>query len=221
MPAIQMSSGFGSILALSRAIPFLVSTLLSRSPAELPAQAAASSHPNFVFFRYASRTSLSLYGGYGQGNWVGFFGMVQNPRTGYREIAGGLGGSVRMRPWLGGFIAVAASDASDGWYGQIFLQANLRLGQATTYVTGVYYQPLESSGTHQLKINPALLMWRAFGRVELGGAYLFLGTIRARDIHQIGPALQIGVPHGRALLEVLRRLSDTQLDVRMTFQAFY
>lgn len=212
--------GWGLTPSRHRAGPLLLAVILSASTSSLRAQVSESSpHPNFVFFRYASLTSLSLYGAYGQGRWLGFFGMVQNPRTNYREIAGGVGVSVAVTPGLGGVIAVAAAYASDGWYGQLYLQSNMRLDKVTTYLSTAYYAPL-ANGTRQIKVNPVLVMWRAFRRVEAGGAYAFLGSVGSNGIHQLGPALQVSVPNGRALLELLKRLNDSRVDLRVTFQAY-
>src|SRR2546427_2821135 len=54
----------------------------------VPESAGAQS---FIFSRYATATSFSLYGGYGPGRGFGFVGLVQNPRTGYRESLVGAG----------------------------------------------------------------------------------------------------------------------------------
>ena len=84
MPHTRMSSLFASALTPSShpACLLLLTWILSASPPALRAQTAGSpAHPNFIFARYASLTTLSLYGGYGQGKWLGFFGMIQNPRT--------------------------------------------------------------------------------------------------------------------------------------------
>lgn len=194
---------------------------MSASTPGLHAQVAGSSpHPNFIFFRYASLTSLSLYGAYGQGKWLGFLGMVQNPRTSYREIVGGVGANVVVTPGVGGAIALAAADASDGWYGQLYLQSNSRLDKVTTYLSAAYYEPLEANGARQVKVNPALVMWRASRRLEAGGVYVFLGSVGSKGIHQLGPALQISVPNGRTWLELLKRLHNSRIDFRVTFQAY-
>lgn len=221
MTSFRTSSLFGWGRTPSRhATRLLVAWVLSACPPSLPAQAAASPHPSFIFFRYASLTSLSLYGAYGQGRWLGFFGMIQNPRTGYREIAGGVGATVALSRHLGGLIGLAAANASDGWYGQLYLQSNIRFGRLGTYVSLAYYQPAEAAGSHQLKLNPGLILWRVLRRLEAGGAYVYLGSDGSRDIHQLGPAVQISVPNGRASLELLKRLQDVRFDLRMTFQAY-
>ena len=131
-----------------------------------------------------------------------------------------MGANVVASRHLGGAIALAAASASDGWYGQLYLQSNLRLDKVRAYLSTAYYEPLEASGARQLKFNPALVMWQAGRRVEVGGAYVFLGSVGSRAIHQLGPALQIGVPNGRASLEVLQRLHDSRVDLRLTFQAY-
>jgi hypothetical protein len=146
--------------------------------------------------------------------------MVQNPRTSYREIAGGVGANVVVTPRVSGAIALAAADASDGWYGQLYLQSNMRLDKVTAYLSTAYYEPLEAGGARQVKVNPALVMWRAFRRVEAGGAYVFLGSVGSKGIHQLGPAFQVLVPNGRASLEILKRLHTSRIDLRLTFQAY-
>jgi hypothetical protein len=199
----------------------LLGFIVNASASGLHAQVAGPSpHPNFIFFRYASLTSLSLYGAYGEGKWLGFFGMVQNPRTSYREIVGGVGANVVVTPRVGGAIALAAADASDGWYGQLYLQSNMRLGRVRTYLSTAYYEPLDANGVRQVKVNPALVMWRAFRGMEAGGAYVFLGSAGSKGIHQLGPALQMSVPNGRASFELLKRLHDSRTDLRVTFQAY-
>jgi hypothetical protein len=40
---------------------------------------------SFLFARYASRNASALYAGYGWGSAGVFFGMVEKPRSGYRE----------------------------------------------------------------------------------------------------------------------------------------
>lgn len=171
----------------------LLGFVVGASAADLRAQLAGpSAHPNFIFFRYASLTSLSVFGAYGQGRWLGFVGMI----------------------------AVALAAASDGWYGQLYLQSNMRLGKVATYLSTAYYEPLGANGARQIKVNPALVMWRVFRRLEAGGAYVFLGSVRSKDIHQLGPALQFAVPNGRVTFELLKRLHNSRIDLRATFQAY-
>jgi hypothetical protein len=54
----------------------------------------------------------------------------------------------------------------------------------------------------------------------LGGAYVFLGSVGARGIHQLGPALQISIPNGSTSVELLRRRPNQGLDLRVTFQTY-
>ena len=189
----------------------LVAFVVSVNTPGLHAQVAGSSpHPNFIFFRYASLTSLSLYGAYGKGKWLGFFGMVQNPRTSYREIAGGVAANVVVTPRVGGVIALAAADASDGWYGQVYLQSNVRLDKVTTYLSTAYYEPLEANGARQVKVNPALVMWRAFRRVEAGGACQRrpnMSHFRRLKVSPLGgePVRTPGPPAGSGLARLLKR----------------
>src|SRR5262245_1211920 len=50
----------------------------------------------FVNVRYDTRSSASIYTGYGWRRAFAMGGMVQNPRTGSAEMLGGFGGVLRI-----------------------------------------------------------------------------------------------------------------------------
>jgi hypothetical protein len=86
-----------------RALALLFCGLSTASGPAAAQIAEPSFGPNFLSFRYASRTSLSLYAAYGQGNLLLFAGTVQNPRSGYRERRAGwvsmFGSGAGRAPW--------------------------------------------------------------------------------------------------------------------------
>lgn len=175
--------------------------------------------PNFVFVRYASRTSLSLYASYGEGNLLLFAGMVQNPRTEYREAIGGLGLNVRLGNSGSAAAATAVARAKDSWYAQLYLLPGWTAGRLHVDGTLELYEPLERAGARQLDINPCSVFWRLVDRVQLGAAHLLFAQAGGAPTQEAGPTVRVTVPHGNLTTELFGRIGGRQIDVRLTFQA--
>jgi hypothetical protein len=175
--------------------------------------------PNFLSFRYASRTSLSLYAAYGQGNLLLFAGMVQNPRSGYRETAGGVGLNVRLGSGASAVVATAVASAIDSWYTQLYLLPDLTAGHLSVNGMLEVYEPLERAGARQFDVNPCSLFWRLSDRLQLGTAYLLYTQVGAAPRQEAGPTVRVTVPHGNLTAEFFRPIGGRETDVRLTFQA--
>jgi hypothetical protein len=202
-----------------RALALVLSCL---SAASGPAAAQLAEHsfgPNFLLFRYASRTSLSLYAAYGEGNLLLFAGMVQNPRTAYRETAGGLGLNVRLGNGASAVVATAVASATDSWYAQLYLLPNWTAGRLSVNGTLELYEPLHRAGARQLDVNPCSAFWRLLDRLEVGAAYLLFSQVGSAPTQEAGPAVRVTVPHGNLTTELFRRISGGPTEVRLTFQA--
>jgi hypothetical protein len=175
--------------------------------------------PNFLSFRYASRTSLSLYAAYGEGNLLLFAGMVQNPRTAYRETAGGLGLNVRLGNGASAVVATAVASAIDSWYAQLYIRPDVTAGRWS--VTGMLelYQPLQRAGARQLDLNPWSVFWRMSDRVQVGAAYLLYTQVGGAPTQEAGPTVRVTVPHGNLTAEFFDRIGAGKTELRLTFQA--
>jgi len=124
-----------------------VAVLLAVLTAPSPAMGQTRTSGGFIDFRYASHTSLTLFGGYqvtGAGDML-LVGMLQNPRTEYREIVAGVARPLGARPWSA-TIALAGAYASDGWYGQLYLFPALTLAPVAVGGVVLAYEPLEREG---------------------------------------------------------------------------
>jgi hypothetical protein len=193
-----------------------VSVASGRAAAQL---AEHSFGPNFLSFRYASRTSLSLYAAYGEGNLLLFAGMVQNPRTEYRETAGGLGLNVRLGNAARAVVATAVARARDSWCAQLYLLPDLTVGRLGVNGMLELYEPLERAGARQLDVNPCSVFWRVLDRLQVGGAYLLYNQVGGAPTQEAGPTVRVTVPHGNLTAEFFRRIGGGETDVRLTLQA--
>lgn len=185
-------------------------------PRATAAQAPSPSGPSFFVARYASRAALTFYGGYQVGRILAFVGFVQNPRTNYREALLGAGAT-----WTRGtnslLIGVAAADATDGWYGQLYLLPTLHLARLEISGTIEAYQPLDAGGSRQLGTTPLNALVVLSPRWAAGVSYLLSAQEGVPDGHALGPSVRVGVPKGSIRLDLIRRLRAAPNEVRLTF----
>src|SRR6185436_3389109 len=86
----------------------------------------------FVNVRYDTRSSASMYTGYG---WHGAFamsGVLHNPRTGDAELIGGVGAAFRNGTAAHHWLAFATARAGDVSSAQIFWLPTVHTGVVTT-----------------------------------------------------------------------------------------
>jgi hypothetical protein len=198
----------------------LAASALAGAAAEAPPACASDLRldtSSFLYARYATSSASSLYAGYGFGKAGIVFGMVENPRSGYRELV--MGALSRMT-WRGQAltVALAAADASDGTYLQTYLVPSLARGSVSVSGTIEWYEPL-GSGTRQLDLNPITVLLKLGPRVSAGAFYALGLAQGAAPRQRAGPALQVEVPPGVIKLELVRNLSRSASEVRVVFQA--
>ncbi len=198
-------------------VPFMASRLLAQAGGPTGPRLET---PSFVFARYATESASALYAARGLGPVGAFVAMVQNPKTDYRELIAGAFTQVAWnRQSL--VVAVAFADASESAYLQTYLAPTLTRGRLTFSSTIEWYEPLESTGTRQLDVNPASLMLRVHGPLALGAAYTVGLEARQRARSRAGPAAELALPWGTIRVELLDRLSGGPTELRPSiFAAF-
>ena len=183
------------------------------------AQVLDHPHANFLFFRFASHTSLALYASYGDGSTLLVAGMIQNPRSGYHEIDGAIGRVVNIGSHFSNVVAVGVVSASDSWYAPLYWLPSYTAGRLHVNGSLEFYQPLQHQGTRQLDVNPLTVMLRAVGPLQVGGAYLLYTQVASIPTHEWGPAARLPIPNGTVQLEWLLRPRSGATDLRLTFQS--
>lgn len=200
----------------------LLLVLLAPGPAgaQKPAKGVRLSLPSFIFARWASRSSSSIYVGYTLGSLGGFVGLVENPHSGYRELLGGL----VTRAVLGRqavTLGVAYAEASESRYLQTYVVPSLLVAGASVSGTIELYTPLEEAGSHQLDLNPLAVILRPTREIGIGAAYAAGMGEGERPRHRVGPVVEIGIPHGSLKTELLRNMTLTYYEVRLSLQAAF
>ncbi len=174
--------------------------------------------PGFVLARYASRTALGFYAGYSVGPALAVVGMIQNPRTQYREAIVGVGTRLAATGGLDVVGTVAAANTTDGWFTQVYLLPSWHLGPVAAAATLEYYLPLGRSGVRELDVSPATFVV-ALTRDLGAGATWVLSAPAGGPRHQaLGPAIKLGIPRGAVRLDLLRGFGGGASEVRVTVQ---
>ena len=180
---------------------------------------AAVGAQSFIFSRYATATSFSLYGGYGPGHGFGFVGLVQNPRSGYRESLVGAGWRVGTTGAL--TVAGAVASASDGWYAQLYILPSLSVGPFAASTTIEVYEPLDDRGARQFYFNPLTIVAPVARGVAVGGTGLFFSQVGTVPGYGAGPALQVRVPRGTVTLDLIAGRRPMRDELRLSFYASF
>lgn len=177
--------------------------------------------PTFMSARFASVGALTLYGGYRVGALLGFVGLVQNPRTEYREAIVGIGRTFAFGSRTSLLAGLAVADASDAEYTQVYLLPQVVVGALLFDGTIEGYLPMGARGGAQLSATPLNLLYRPVGRHAVGVSYVN-GIQRGQTpVHALGPSLRLGIPHGTLALDVLHNTGQRTRDVRVTAQVAY
>lgn len=174
--------------------------------------------PSFIVARYATVSSASLYAAYGFGPAGVVVGAVDNPRSGYRELIGGV---VSRLVWGAQAltVAVASADAPEGMYLQTYLVPSLRLGSISAGGTIEWYQPVEQGAVLQLDVNPIGVTAAVTKRLGIGGLYTIALARGAGPSQRAGGVVQVAIPRGSVRLEILRNVVRSHAELRFGLEA--
>ncbi len=172
----------------------------------------------FVLARYASRSALGFYAGYAVGPSLLVVGMIQNPRTQYREAIAGAGAHLLATRAVDVLGTVAAANTSDGWFTQLYLLPSWQAGPVAASATLEYYVPLGRSGARELDVTPATAIVTLSPTLGVGGTWVLSAPAGAPARSALGPAVQVAIPRGVVRLDLLHGVGGGTSEVRVTVQ---
>jgi hypothetical protein len=214
----------GALLLATAAAATAPATAAAEEPREA-AEAAEVSEPGVrleatssLFARYATSSASVLYAACAFGKAGVFFGLVDNPRSGYQERIGGVSSrAVGRRAEL--TFGLAAADASDSMYLQTYLLPSASAGPLSLGATIVWYEPLEDEGVRQLSFDPVTVLVSLTPHLGAGGLYALSYSAGDDLTHRAGPAVQVRIPPGALKLEIIRAIANGADEVRVGFAA--
>lgn len=171
-----------------------------------PAAPAAGQGLDFVISRFATHSAHAVYAGYDAGPALVFVGVLQNPRSAYRQAMAGVGRAVHLgRVHL--LTGMAAATTSDGDFAQVYLLPNVTVGPVELDVTIGGQQQLGGSARH-LFVAPADVLVALRPGLALGGTWVMDASNGARTSHGAGPTAAVRIRGGRLLVHWLWGLRD-------------
>lgn len=185
------------------------------------AQGDADRAWGFVSLRYSSATADFLFAGYGHGPAFGVVGMVNNPRSGYTEIIGGVGTRFALGAASTHAIALTASRATESWYSQLYYLPTITLGRLKAEATFQLYMPGGPEGVKQIAINPVSLLVPVARAVSVGASYQLAAQERDGPSDGAGPSVHLAVPRGTLSVDLMKGLRAFRDEVRVSFRAFF
>lgn len=194
--------------------------------AGLEAQEARPAEPDrfetggFVFARWASASSSVLYAGQGWGKAGVFFGAVENPDSGYRELIAGAMTRL-VRDDLALLVGLALADVTEGDYLQLYVAPSFARGGWSADATVEWYEPLESASYRQLGVNPLMVLRRIDPRWQVGVSSV--GAVGDGDPPSLraGAVIERSLPKGLLQLELLAGVAHAEDEVRLGFKASF
>ncbi len=188
-----------------------------------PALATATIHfegPTFLFLRYSTGSASSLYAAYGLGRASIVVGVVDDLRTGDREV---IGGGVSRIAWgpQAIVVALAGAAASGSKYLQAYVVPSFVLGRLNLSGTIVWSQPLDRGGVRELDVDPLTVLVPLPSWIGLGAFYTLDVTAGATPRQRAGPVLQLGVGSAEFRVEWARNISDSSGEMRIVAQVSF
>jgi hypothetical protein len=185
------------------------------------AQAKAAEPWSLVNVRYDTRSSDFVYAVYGYQNVFAMVGLLENPRSAYTELLGGLGTRFATSSTTSHYVALTAAKASDAWYAQVYWLPSARVGVVTTRATVEWYAPLESPGVAQLYVTPFSSTVRLTRQLEAGAAFDLAATRGTRTSFSLGPELRFSIPRAVLGVDVFNQVTEGGTRFRMFFSAAF
>jgi hypothetical protein len=187
----------------------LVITLLMLTGREVLAQGL-----EFAVARFASHSSHTLYAGYQVGPGLLFGGVLQNPRSAYREALFGVGRAFGQSG-RAVTVGVAAATTSAGNYAQLYVLPSIGVGALSVDAT-ITAQAAFAGGPAELYLSPATATAPVGSLLRVGATWAYAGTFGRSGEHALGPTVSAEIPGGALGVHVLRGLGDRPHEVWLT-----
>jgi hypothetical protein len=146
---------------------------------------------------------------------------VNNPRTGYAELVGGVGAVFKTGADAEHWLAVATAGAGPVSFAQIYWLPKLRVGPVTSRATVKWRIPYNRNEAQKLSISP-LSMTLPLGRHLAGGGAVELAAAEgARTSVGTGPELRLRLPGASVGANALRDVRGNSSGVRLFFASMF
>ena len=199
---------------------FAIGALLTLHAPAARGQSSAGTW-GFVNARYDTRSSAYIYTGYGWRRAFAMAGVVNNPRTGYAELVGGVGAVIKTGADAEHWLAVATAGAGDLAAAQIYWLPKVRTGAVTSRATIKWKIPYRGTQPQKLSVSPLSMTMPLGGRLAGGVAMEVAATEGARTDIGTGLELRLKLPGAAVGVDALRDVNGKGSGVRLSFASMF
>jgi hypothetical protein len=199
---------------------FAIGALLTLHAPAARGQSSAGTW-GFVNARYDTRSSAYIYTGYGWRRAFAMAGVVNNPRTGYAELVGGVGAVIRTGADAEHWLAVATAGTGDLSAAQIYWLPKVRTGAVTSRATVKWKIPYRGTQPQKLTVSPLSMTMPLGGRLAGGVAMEVAATEDARTDIGTGLELRLKLPAAAVGVDALRDVNGKGSGVRLFFASMF
>jgi hypothetical protein len=211
------------IMTCSIYIPLLVGAIVTlHAPAAIGQGSAegAGDAWGFVNARYDTRSSASIYTGYGWRRAFAMVAVLNNPRSGDAELLGGVGAVFRTGADAQHWLALATLRSGTVSFAQLYWLPTVRMGAITTRALVRWSVPEKGGAPQTLTISPVSITLP--GRSLAGGLAVDMAAAKgARTSIGTGLELRLRLPRAAVGADALRDVTGNGARLRLFFDSLF
>lgn len=204
-------------------IPFLVGAIATLHAPAASGQGSAGGAGGtwgFVSARYDTRSSASIYTGYGWRRVFAMGAVLKNAGSGDAELLGGVGAIFRTGADAEHWLALATLRSGTVSFAQIYWLPTVRMGAVTTRALVAWSIPDKGSAPQKLAVSPVSMMLTR-RRLSGGVAVEMAAEKGARTSIGTGLELRLELPHAALGADALRDVTGNGGRLRVFFDSMF
>ena len=204
-------------------IPLLTGAILTLHASVALGQRDASGREDawgFVIARYDTRSSASIYTGYGWRHLFAMGAVLNNPRSGDAELLGGVGAVFRTGANAEHWLALATLRSGADSFTQVYWLPTVRMGAVTTRAQVKWSIPANGGGPQKFTLSPMSLTLSR--RSLAGGLAVEMATANGtRTSIGTGPEFRLKLPGAVLGVDALHDVSGNGSRLRLFFTSVF
>jgi hypothetical protein len=171
--------------------------------------------------RYDTRSSASIYTGYGWRHVFAMGAVLNNPRSGYAELLGGVGAVFRTGADAEHWLALATLRSGAASFAQLYWLPTVRMGAVTTSAQVKWSVPDKGGAPQKLSVSP-MSMTLPVGRSLAGGLAVEMAAAKGtRTSVGTGLELRLELPRTAFGADALHDVTGNGARLRLFFVSTY
>ena len=204
-------------------IPFLIGAIVTLHAPAASGQGSAGGAGDmwgFVSARYDTRSSASIYTGYGWRRVFAMGAVLKNPSSGDAELLGGVGAIFRTGADAEHWLALATLRSGTVSFAQLYWLPTVQMGAVTTRAKVAWSIPYRGSGPQKLAVSPVSMTLTR--RRLSGGLAMEMGAAKgARTSIGTGLELRLNLPRAALGADALRDVTGNGAQLRLFFDSMF